>query len=55
MRLQDFIRSNKEDIDKHIIEICECSMSSIDYRERELWVLNDEMLYNWARSEGANI
>ena len=27
----------------------------IDDEERELWILNDEGLYNWARSEGVQI
>jgi hypothetical protein len=25
----------------------------LDNDERELWIANDESLYNWARSEGA--
>lgn len=27
----------------------------LDYRELRQWVLNDEGLYNWARSEGVRI
>lgn len=27
----------------------------LDYDERRLWILNDESLYNWARSAGVEI
>lgn len=43
---------------------CYCPKSGMDHQhpveplndeERRLWVLNDEGLYNWARSEGVNL
>lgn len=44
---------------------CNCRLSGTDHihndgrklddAERRLWILNDEGLYNWARSEGVRI
>ena len=43
---------------------CYCSKSGTDHyheapslnnEERRLWILNDESLFNWARSEGVRI
>lgn len=43
---------------------CSCPKSGTEHdhdpeplndRERRLWILNDEGLYNWARSEGVRI
>ena len=46
MTLKQFIKIHRQEID----EITQSSIKNDD--ERELWVLNDEGLYNWARSEG---
>lgn len=46
MNLMDFIRNHRQEID---------SMTKSPYHndnERRLWVLNDEGLYGWAKSEG---
>ena len=53
MRLRDFIKENRAEIDDCIKSVC--SNCSLNDREREDWVLNDEGLYNWARSEGCRI
>lgn len=67
MRMRDFIRENREDIDQ--------SINSVLYRwdgnggrgvipdpppkrndgEREEWILSDEGLYLWARREGVRV
>ncbi len=47
--LRQFIKENREEID---------NLTKSPYKndeERRLWVLNDEGLYNWAKSEGVNI
>jgi hypothetical protein len=47
--LTDFIKEHREEIDK---------LTKSQYKndeERRLWILNDEGLYNWARSEGVRI
>jgi hypothetical protein len=47
--LYEFIREHREEID---------SATKSQYHndeERRQWVMNDESLYNWARSEGVNI
>lgn len=50
----NFIRQNREEIDK-VIKSANPGQSIWNDRERELWILNNEGLYNWARSEGVNI
>ena len=53
MTLTQFIRKNKEEIDKVIKrDNTNCNLNN---EERRLWILNDEGLYNWARSEDVNI
>jgi hypothetical protein len=47
--LTQFIREHRQEID---------SYSKSRYHndeERRLWILNDEGLYNWARSEGVQV
>ena len=54
MTFKQFIRDNREFIDEHIKRV----VGSLPYKndeERRLWVLNDEGLYRWARSEGVKI
>lgn len=52
MTLQNFIRKNRKEIDRAIQSVCDCQLND---KERRLWILNDEGLYNWARSEGVRI
>ena len=53
MTMRDFIKENKEEIDavikKAVLGI------SLNNEERRQWIMNDESLYNWARSEGVRI
>ncbi len=53
MTLKDFIKNNKEELDECIKRAC--PGVRLNYEERRLWILNDEGLYNWARSEGVKI
>jgi hypothetical protein len=54
MTLKDFIRENRQELDTCIKRVCpNCSLN--DDEERRQWILNDEGLYNWARSEGVKI
>lgn len=51
--LRQFIKENKEELDAAIRRVCDnCRLNDT---ERRLWILNDEGLYRWARSEGINI
>ena len=53
MTLNQFIRENRKEIDTAIKRVCDnCRLND---RERRLWILNDESLYRWARSNGIRI
>ncbi len=52
MTMTQFIRNNKLLIDKYIRGF---SDGRINNQERRLWILNDELLYHWARHEGVRI
>jgi len=53
MKMRDFIRENREELDSCINNVCH--QEKRNDREREMWILNDEGLYNWARGEGVRI
>ena len=53
MTLTQFVRENREVLDKYIRSVV--PNASRNDSERRQWVLNDERLYNWARSEGVKI
>lgn len=47
--LTQFIREHRQEID---------DLTKSPYKndtERRQWILNDEGLYNWAKSEGVNV
>ena len=50
MSVREFIRDNRAEIDTAIRRVV--NMPRINDGERELWILNDEGLYLWAKSEG---
>jgi len=53
MTLKNFIKENREELDRCIKNVCQnCRLND---QERRLWILNDEGLYRWARSEGVKI
>lgn len=60
MTLRTFIRTHRAEIDTHI-HICTSRGSGmalaprLNDRDREMWVLNDESLYLWAKSEGVRL
>ena len=53
--LAQFIRDNREELDTCIRRALGGELPYKNDRERRLWILNDEGLYNWARSEGVQI
>ncbi len=53
MKLRDFIRNNREVLDRCILKVC--PNVRLTDKERELWIKNDEGLYLWARSEGVRV
>lgn len=56
MSLRDFIRQNRAEIDAAIRRVCSnCRNCRLNDSERRLWILNDEGLYQWARSSGVRV
>jgi hypothetical protein len=55
MTLRQFVKRYKNEIDSYIKQRLNDANMKIEHRERELWVLNDEGLYNWARKERVRI
>jgi len=53
MTILEFIHTNKEGIDRVINNVN--PGFDIDDQERELWLLNDEDLGNWAENEGVTL
>ena len=52
--LEDFIEENRDTINAAIVKKCpNCKITNDD--ERKKWILNDEELYNLAKSEGVQI
>lgn len=67
MRLRDFIRANRAEIDGHINAVkyrhdgnggrgtIPTPPPRYDDEERRQWIMGDEPLYRWARAEGVKI
>ena len=55
MSIADFIEENREELVESIHNYCGINRSRLDDEELELWIANDEGLYNWARSEGVEV
>ena len=53
MTLREFIKENRVELDACIKRVV--PNIHLNDAERRLWILNDEGLYNWARSEGVRI
>ena len=53
MTLRNFIKENRKELDECIARVCpNCKKNDA---ERRMWILNDEGLYLWAKSEGVRI
>ena len=48
MTMREFIKQNREEIDRAILTVI--PGARLNDEERRQWILNDEGLYNWARS-----
>ncbi len=56
MTLKQFIRDNRAELDQCIARaLGEDKNPRPNDEERRRWILNDERLYNWARSSGVRI
>jgi hypothetical protein len=55
MTMRQFIKENRTELDKFIQEVSGNDECRFNNEERLLWILNDEGLYRWARSEGVKI
>ena len=54
MTMRDFIKKNRDILDECIKNASPNNQYWNDEERRE-WILNDEELYRWARSEGVKI
>ena len=54
MTFANFIKENKEEIDQCIRSVCS-TCTSLNNKDREDWICNDEGLYQWARNSGVKI
>lgn len=53
---RDFIAEHRAELDQAIAQRLGKPHNPYPTdNERRLWLLNDEALYNWARSEGVNL
>lgn len=55
MRMREFIRKNRKELDECIRDAVGDPKYRINDEERQTWVLNDEVLYNWAKREGVPV
>jgi len=53
MRLREFIKENRQEIDRCIKSVC--SNCKLNDKERADWIMNDEGLYNWAKGYVRNL
>ena len=55
MKLRDFVKENRQEIDNGIVRYYGDNCKPLNDSDRHEWILNDEGLYNCARSEGCRI
>lgn len=55
MTLDNFIKEHREEIDNGVKRYLNRPEMRLNDSDRRQWVLNDEGLYQWARSEGVRI
>ncbi len=53
MSLANWIKQHREELDRAIQSVSPGAPKND--QEREMWVLNDEGLYLWAKSEGVSL
>ena len=54
MTIEEFIKENREVIDRYIKDVCpNCQIDEDD--EREDWIYNTEILYTWAQEAGVKV
>ena len=53
MSLANWIKNHRKELDEHIQDVVPGAPRND--QEREVWVLNDEGLYLWAKSEGVRV
>ena len=54
LSLREFIKANRAELDQAIKRAVP-NIGSLNDEDRRQWILNDEGLYNWARSERVNV
>ncbi len=52
--IREWIRENRAELDGYIRRVCP-NIGTLNDDDRRQWVLNDEGLYCWARSEGVRV
>lgn len=52
--MRQFIKENRNELNR-LIWAAAFNQHRLNDREREMWILNDERLYRWARSAGVRI
>lgn len=55
MKLTRFIEENRGELDRLIRAAVNQPNIDLDDDDRTDWIMNDEGLYSWARSEGVNL
>lgn len=53
--LRQFITEHRAEMDEAIRKYLDQPSFKLNDDDRRQWILNDEGLYNWARSEGVRI
>lgn len=58
--MKEFIHANREQIDQEIYRLFDPEMrfklvAKFNDQQREQWILNDDLLSDWARREGVQL
>lgn len=54
MSRRDWIRQHRDELDTHIRAVCP-NIGRLNDSERDNWLINDEGLYLWAKSDGVRL
>ena len=56
MTIKQFIDRNWKELQNYINAETNCyHLADLDYDEAELWIMNDEHLYLWAKDDGVDV